>query len=398
MEAIQSSLQAHQLEASCALLRLDGLSGTGAVLADLGALPFVMRSNMDGLLDLPVVRARWHLSADQPFPLPESPLVRMLSDYPDVPVGEDGQAYRLVVATHPKGLKKQRIGVERDGLISELFVTKLPQEAFPASDVVAGYVHRGSFATVRSDEDREQDPDRWCSHSACGQEAWQIVCQWTGNLRLELGHRLAPSAVRTPEFALAVSQTNEKQKGVQGYGKPVIGGVWKAGRFSGEDVARQPDGTVCCPAGQPLHHQEQRREADGSLRVVSAASIRSGRSCPLREQCQWNGSTTAKPRQVSVLLHPLQVGSVPLLWHDWSRREHRRACRQLVRYQHLEMSLSPPAASWPPAKELILSRAQRAHARLGFPERFLRNARSPIAHQVTITLFGIPATFAPWLG
>jgi hypothetical protein len=28
------------------------------------------------------------------------------------------------------------------------------------------------------------------------------------------------------------------------------------------------------------------------------ASIRSCRPCPLRDQCQWNGSATAKPRQV----------------------------------------------------------------------------------------------------
>jgi hypothetical protein len=259
-------------------------------------------------------------------------------------------------------------------------------------------LHRGSFETTLSDEDREQDPDRWCSRSACGQEAWQIVSQWVWNLRLELGHRLEPSAVRTTVFAPTVSQTDEKPRGVQGYGKPVIGGSWKTGRFSGEDFVLQPDGLVRCPAGQPLYHQELRREADGSLRVVYAASIYSCRPCPLREQCQWNGRTTAKPRQVSVLLHPLQVGSAPLLWHDWSRRAHRRACIQLVRHQRIEMSLSPPVATSPPATDLILSRAQRAHSRLSFQERLACNARPLIAHQIMIKLFGIPVPFATWLG
>jgi hypothetical protein len=398
VEAIQSYLQARQLKETCALLRLDGLYGTGAVLDDLGTLPFVMRCKVYGLLDLPVVQTRLHLPADQQFTLPESPLVRTLYDCPDVPVGPTGQRYRLVVTTHPKGSTKQRIGIERDGLIYELFLTKLPQEAFTAADVVALYLHRGSFETVLSDEDREQDPDRWCSHSACGQEAWQIISQWIWNLRLELGHQLEPEPIRTTEFAAAVSQADGKQEGVQGYAQPVIGGSWKAGRFSGEDFTLQPDGTMCCPAGESLHHQEQRREADGSLRVVYAASIRSCRPCPLRGQCQWNGRTTAKPRQVSVLLHPLQIGSAPLLWHDWSRRVHRRACIQLLRHQRIEMSLPPPAATSPPATDLILSRAQRAHSRLGFQERLARNARSPIAHQVTIKLFGIPATFATWLG
>jgi len=106
VEAIQSYLRAHHLEDPCALLRLDGLYGTGAVLADLLGLPFVMRCKVYGLLDLPVVQTRLHLPADQPFTLPESPLVRMLYDFPDVPVGEDGQHYRLVVATHPKGPRK----------------------------------------------------------------------------------------------------------------------------------------------------------------------------------------------------------------------------------------------------------------------------------------------------
>jgi hypothetical protein len=46
--------------------------------------------------------------------------------------------------------------------------------------------------------------------------------------------------------------------------------------------------------------------------------------------------------RVSVLLHPLQIGSAPLLWHDWSRRVHRRACIQLVRHQRIAHE---PAAS-----------------------------------------------------
>ena len=105
----------------------------------------------------------------------------------------------------------------------------------------------------------------------------------------------------------------------------------KAGRFTGADFPLQPDGTLRCPAGQVLTAHEQRREVDGSLRVVYGASIRSCRPCPLREQCQWQGSATKKPRQVSMLLHPLTVGPAPLLWRDWSRRLHRRACMHEAR-------------------------------------------------------------------
>jgi hypothetical protein len=407
VEAIRSYLQAHQLEDSCALLRLDGLYGTRAVLADLLGLPFVMRGKAYGLLDMPAVQTRLHLPADQQFTLPESPLVRTLYDCPDVSVGADGHQYRLVVATHPKGPKKQRIGIERDGLIYELFLTKLPQEAFTASDVVALYLHRGSFETVLSDEDSEQDPDRWCSHSACGQEAWQIVSQWTWNLCLELGHQLEPEPMRTTEFAPAfpaekdqpASAAKDHPAPPPGYAAAKVALLFKQGRFCGRDFLLQPDGSLRCPAGQALHATEERHEADGSPRLVYAARITLCRTCHLRERCQWHGDTTRKPRRVSVLLHPLQVGSGPLLWHDWSRRQHRRACMQLLRHQrvdvHLEAAQRPGLPSSAP---LILSRAQRAHTRLSWEERFARNAAVSTTSRCTITLFGIPESFAVSLG
>jgi hypothetical protein len=183
---------------------------------------------------------------------------------------------------------------------------------FTASDVVEIYLHRGAFEPALSDEDQEQDPDRWCSHSAWGQECWQVVSQWVWNLRLELGHQLHPDPMRTTEFAPALSSLSPHTAPASGYAPPHVGLSWKAGRFSGQDFALQPDGTLRCPADQKLLAHEQRREADGSLRVVYGASIRSCRPCPLRQQCQWNGSATVKPRQVSVLLHPLRVGSAPL--------------------------------------------------------------------------------------
>src|SRR2546421_3938049 len=144
------------------------------------------------------------------------------------------------------------------------------------------------------------------------QEAWQIVSPWIWTVRLELGHQLEPTEVRTTEFARAVPEAQAQQPPSSGSGKPAVAAPWKAGRFSGQDFALQPDGTLRCPAHQALVAHEQRREADGSLRVVYAASIRSCRPCPLRHHCQWEGSATKKPRQVSVLLHPLPVGPAPL--------------------------------------------------------------------------------------
>jgi hypothetical protein len=70
----------------------------------------------------------------------------------------------------------------------------------------------------------------------------------------------------------------------------------RAGRFSGQDFSFQPDGTLRCPAGQSLVAHERRRETDGSLRVVYAASIRSCRPCPVREQWRVRKGTLLRSR------------------------------------------------------------------------------------------------------
>ena len=398
--AIQSYLVAHHHPEERVLLRLDGQYGTGAVLADLAGLPFVMRGKDSQILKRPEVQARLTLPPDQHLTHPESGMVRTLYDCPDVPLGPDGVSCRVVVATHPAGKKKSPVGVTRSGVVYELFFSRLPQQAFTASDVVELYLHRGAFETTLADEDQEQDPDRWCSHTASGQEVWQIVSQWIWNLRLELGHQLQPDPVRTTEFAPALPPAHKEspeppaQAPVQGYGPPAVALPWKAGRFSGQDFALQPDGTLRCPANQELRAHERRRESDGSLRVVYAASIRSCRDCSLREQCQWNGGTTAKPRQVSVLLHPLAVGSQPIFWRDWSRRHHRRMCMQLLRHQRVEVQVEFGNSATPTVTSVPLSRAQRAHYRLDWSERLARNARVPTASQVTLRLFGVPEGFA----
>jgi hypothetical protein len=401
--AMQSYLQAHHHPQERALLRLDGQYGTGAVLADLAGLPFVMRGRDYQLLKRAEVQARLKLPPDQHLTHPESGMVRALYDCPDLPLGPEGMRCRLIVATHQAGATKSRIGVTRAGAVYELFVTQLPQNAFTASDVVALYLHRGAFETALADEDQEQDPDRWVSHTATGQEAWQIISQWLWNLRLELGHQLHPDPVRTTEFAPALPPPAPKeahtQAPIQGYGPAEVALPWKAGRFSGQDFALQPDGTLHCPAGQELRAHERRREADGSLRVVYTAIIRSCRPCPLRGQCQWNGSATAKPRQVSVLLHPLVLGPEPVFWRDWSRRFYRRACIQLVRQQCIKVEVDPPTCACGAIEPVaILSRAERAHYRLSWAQRLARNARPPTSGQVRITLCGVPVDFATSLG
>jgi len=289
-------------------------------------------------------------------------VVRSLYDCPEVLVGSEGAPCRVVVATHPASKKKSPVGLTRAGVVYELFFTTLPQHAFTASDVVEIYLHRGAFEPQLSDEDDEQDPDRWCSHAACGQECWQIVSQWVWNLRLEVGHHLEPTPLRTTEFAPAIppvkGQAADSPALAPGYGSPATATSWKAGRFSGKDFALQPDGTLRCPVGKTLHPTEQRTEDAGALRVLYAARIVDCRACPVRAQCQWHGHQTTKPRRVSLLWHPSVVGAAPLLWHDWSRRQHRRACIHLLRPQCVEVQVEPANPGSPAVSPAPRSRAK----------------------------------------
>jgi len=60
----------------------------------------------------------------------------------------------------------------------------------------------------------------------------------------------------------------------------------------------------------------------------------------------------------------------------------------------MEPVLPRTSASSPPTT----SRAERAHYRLSWDERLARNARDAMAERITLTLFGIPARLATFLG
>ena len=184
----------------------------------------------------------------------------------------------------------------------------------------------------------------------------------------------------------------------------------RTGSLGGQDFLPQPDGTLRCRQGATLYPQERRPEHDGTVRVLYAARIADCRSCSLRIHCQGHGVSTKKPRRVSAVLHPLPKREPeepppsylsapaphPLLWGDWSRCQPRRAW---IRWQrnHL-VTVDAPPVSPPVLPPSPLSRAQRAHWRMTWQQRFARNARSKSAPPVVITVYGLSPVFAQTLG
>jgi hypothetical protein len=427
VQVLTSYATTHKLLPSQILVRLDGLYGNAAVLTDVlnADLGIIGRSRDYALLDRAEVQAVLACPPIEICTHPESGAHRSLYDCPDISLTEGGPHVRLIVASHPATSPSASIGKKRGGMVYELFVTKLTAPAFSAKDVLDLYLHRGSFETVLADEDVEQDPDRWCSHTPNGQEFWQILSQWMWNLRLELGQHLSATSMRTTEFAAASEPVVESPPVVASeavppvsYGPPQWAHRSFTGGFPGSAFTPQPDGSLLCPANHPLYAQERRPERDGSLHVLYAARIGYCRACELRAQCL-ESLSTSHPRRVSAVYWPLashQVGQIapmleppeplslpspvlgpfPILWNDWPRCHIRRQWMQVIRSETVEIAMGaiPTQGQTETLDEHVSTRAERAHWRLAWEQRLVRNARPATAPSVTITLHGLPASLA----
>jgi hypothetical protein len=409
-EVIGLYLTAEGLSVEQGIVRLDGLYGNGALVEDIvkTGLNYLMRGQDYHLLDLPIVQERLTLPPDQQTTHPETGIQRALFDFPALSLTPTGQASRVIVAAHPATATPSPIGVTRDGIVYELFFTGLPPQGFTPTDVLDCYSQRGAFETLLADEDQAQDPDRWCSHTPCGQECWQILSQWVWNLRLELGQQLHPTSFRLTELAPALPPPPPPIPTPSPviYSSPQWARPAQMGGFPGQAFLPQPDGPLRCPADHPLYPQERRPERNGSLRVLYAARIAYCRAGDLRAQCQGYGVDTRRTRRVSAVLWPLDpqpallleppstAAALPLLWRDWPPSRLRRDWLALLRTQSIRLRPMPFPSEPPPRARL--TRPQRAHWRLSWVERLQRNAaRGPT---VFIRLFGIPPALAHFLG
>jgi hypothetical protein len=113
-------------------------------------------------------------------------------------LGEGLSPVRVIVTRHPAlpPGKDIPVGKRVGEWVYEVFITRLSADGFLMEDVLDLYQGRGAFEAVLADEDVEEDPDRWCSYTECGQELRQIACQWVWNLRLSLGQALQGVQVR----------------------------------------------------------------------------------------------------------------------------------------------------------------------------------------------------------
>jgi hypothetical protein len=492
------------------VLRLDGEHGQWSDVSVIVAhgLGYLIRCTLYNLLDLPQVARVLAEQTPARFEQPETGTVRAVYDVGwvawDAPHGSSpARASRLIVTTRTvEPHVKVAVGKRRGDTVYELFVTDRTAEALTACDVLSLYFARGGFEQTLSEEDREQDGDRWVSGHPDGQEFWQIVAQWAWNLRLRLGVLAEPMAPRTtlwseacvaplpaPSTAIAPVTKAAPAEGTPAAPAPAI--VAPAApalaapaavapalaapaavapalatatpaaaaatdavptdaapteaaatdalpvRFKSADFRLHPDGTVRCPQGVSLRAIGKGGRHGQSVRFQ--APLQMCRTCPVAARC-WTPTphathgrrvdlpacalpspslrTTASPPRIvapqvhpptsdcealtsttlSSLPHPLPTttGPAPVLWRDLPATALRRYVSAHLLQQQVDLivvSLPSPRSS-PPWQ----TRAQRAHRRLSYEQRRLRNALPPHGQRRSLRLHGLPASWATFLG
>ena len=412
LRAITAYLKHFAFPPEMALIRLDGAYGNATVVAQLllAGTPFVTRWRGYLLLEHPQIQRVLAHAPTASMTRMNSGVVVELFEGGWLELGEGLSPVRVIVARHPAPPPGKDIPVgKRIGeWVYELFITMLDTEGFLVEDVLDLYHGRGAFEAVLADEDVEEDPDRWCSYTECGQELWQIACQWVWNLRLSLGQTMQGVQVREiewapPKEAPAVFVAEEPSPEEYGPWQWAAAFGRATGRFGAEDFVLQEDGKLRCPAGASLWLSEVRQENAFTQRAVYLAYQTDCQPCSLREQCLASGAKGDRARRVSAVRRllpppaPVPVERKPVLlgpirWVDLAGRALRRTWMTHWRRQYVEIlplagmppSLSPPTR--PP-------RAVRSHHRWSWQDRLACNAWSGPPHQ-RITVAGVPTFLA----
>ncbi|GHO77952.1 hypothetical protein KSD_57230 [Ktedonobacter sp. SOSP1-85] len=191
LQSIKTYLAHFALTTETALVRLDGQYGDAVVIAQLieAGVYLITRGRTYRMLERPQLqRVLAHPPSARVTATNIGDVVELF-DGGWLPLDEGAPQVRVIVARHaaPPPDKKVTVGKRVSEWVYELFITTLPIEGFLVEDAFDLYHGRGAFEAVLGDEDIEEDLDRWCSYTPCGQELWQIVCQWVWNLRLSLG-------------------------------------------------------------------------------------------------------------------------------------------------------------------------------------------------------------------
>ena len=410
LQAITTYLKHFAFSPEVALVRLDGQYGDAVVIAQLilAGVRLVTRGRGYQLLQHPQIQ---RILAHPPTASVTASTTGVIVDLFEggwLELGAGLPHARVIVARHPAppADKKVRVGKRVGEWVYELFITTVDADGFLVEDVLDLYHGRGAFEVVLADEDVEEDPDRWCSYTECGQELWQIACQWVWNLRLTLGKMMQGGELREMQWA---PPTETAPLFFTWEDPPEEYGPWQcageagraAGRFTADVFTLQEDGKLRCPAGASLWLSEVRQENAFTQRAVYLAYQTDCQHCALREQCLASGAKGDRARRVSAVRRLLPPPATverklivlgPIRWVDVAGRALRRVWTAHWRRQYVEILplVQTQQQVLPPPRP---PRAIRSHRRWSWQDRLARNAwwGPP---QLRVSVAGVPACLA----
>jgi hypothetical protein len=428
-----------------AILRLDGLYGGANYVSILQhrKLNYITRCRDYHLLKDPKVKAHLAGNPHQQYLHPDSPEhTRELFDIECVDATRRGylEPLRLIVVRMIRFSKrKPTVGKCEGKYLYEVFLTSLPAQGFSASDVLSLYNGRGGFEQTLSEEDTEQDCDRWCSWQPEGQSFWQNLSQWVWNWRIRCGWQSQSSlevrqtlwsaaleSTSTPELALptvAFTETVNVDPALAPppkYGPMIVAPNWGQSRhkYSGKDFKVIEDESIECPAGHRMDRQEIRFNRVGDMQMLFGIKSTVCRQCPVIQHCHADRSTNSRGRRILVTRQkrptPPALAEVPeiivisnaasiqrgieaIIWTDLPATQLRRQLRGNLQCHQVEIeSLIAPGEFSESAKRMI-TRNQRAHRRLSWEQRLKRNQLKRNTAHWKVQLFGISSGLAQFL-
>jgi hypothetical protein len=336
-------LQQQGLAVGQGLVRLDGLYGMAGLVSVVQAtgLGYILRCRDYHLLETETVKRRLERAVASDWQGLEESARELL----DVGYIEDlGRGYpapmRVIVIRTPRQAHRAKIGKRVKEQVYELFLTSQSAASLSGKDVISLYRGRGGFEQRLSEEDQEQDYDRWCSWNGFGQEFWQILGQWSWNWRLWMGYQEEAVEMRQTVWAES-EQEAESLKGDEGSrgaiaelpaslaGLPGVGGVsgvktgsetasgalygamristeWGTGlagknRFGNNDFQIINDQTVLCPAGHQMYRRMRQQKANGDIKMQYGINPKHCQNCPVKKRCLAPKSKAERGRRVTVI-------------------------------------------------------------------------------------------------
>ena len=292
---IQRYLKQQGLNVAHGLIRLDGLYGTASLVSVVqqAGLGYILRCRDYHLLKEPEIAERLESAAAWEWKEITSNSFSQLLDLGYVEAMKRGYAtpMRVLAVRTPEKLHQARIGKRRKKYVYELFLTSQSVGSLSGLDIISLYQGRGGFEQQLSQEDQEQDIDRWCSWQPEGQEFWQILGQWSWNWRLWMGWQQAQAVRQTiwtegePDDGLELSLDGNRPV-PQPILPPSLQFMQERSREAKQDGSAQTE-TRQAPAEQTPAGQVPTGETASAASTLQAEVARYG---PLEVSTEWGRS------------------------------------------------------------------------------------------------------------